>query len=98
MTTEPQIDAAKAFPTVLVGNRWRGGVKIVVQGAMRTSKKEVHGKLQIGMEASWRADVYFAKGGRKADFVLVAKTPPQLFRDLAGLSEAAALLEETPNA
>ena len=62
--------------------RWQGGVRVVVQGAMRAPIANGN----VSLEASWRADVYY-DNPRTPAFTLVAETPASLLRDLADFVE-----------
>lgn len=77
-----QLKAAEAFAASLRKREWDGGVRIVVQGAMRA----IVAKGSVDLDASWRADVFTEGRQRKASFTLIAETPEQLFKDLAALS------------
>jgi hypothetical protein len=74
----------------LEAQRWNGGVRIVVQGAMRAPIRNG----EVTMEASWRADVFYLPQLRRAAFTLVAESPAQLLRDLADFIETPPLARD----
>lgn len=80
--SDKMIDSAHAFGAHLDAQRWAGGIKFVLQGAMRAPVGE-HG---VTLEASWRADVFYP-GSRKAAFTLIGNSPADVLGQLAGLSE-----------
>lgn len=77
-----QLDSARDLPSILNAQRWAGGVRIVVQGAMRAPIRDG----QVSLETSWRADVFYSPKQRKPSFSLVADTAPQLLQDLSALA------------
>lgn len=77
--TNPMMRAYERFAAHLEEHRWDGGVWIELQGAMRAPVRDGN----VSLEASYRADVFYDRRKRKADFTLVAETPGQVLRDLA---------------
>lgn len=74
-------ETARQIGQALETRRWEGGVRVIVQGAMRALIENG----QADLEASWRADVFYAPRQRKPSFTLVAETPGQLLHDLASI-------------
>jgi len=77
-----QLASARQLGDVLERQMWDGGVRIVLQGAMQAIVKD-H---QVDMHASWRADVFYGKGSRRADFTLVAESPREVLEQLGRLA------------
>lgn len=77
-----QIEAANKFAETLQERRWKGGVRIVVQGSMRM----IMAKGSADLSAGWRADVFTEDRQRKPTFILIAETPEKLLNDLAALT------------
>lgn len=78
----PQLAEARRLPQQLEESRWKGGVRIVIQGSVQAILK----KGSADMKAGWRADVFYGKS-RKPSFVMVADSAAAVLRDVAMLTE-----------